>query len=61
MPHVLVYLCMLAVLMGSTLHVQHVTCHESYAACIVKGRRYGFVWGIKLETFIDYGFEKQRW
>ncbi len=38
MPQVLVYLCMMAVLMGLTLHVQHLSCREGYATCIVKAQ-----------------------
>lgn len=36
MFHVLESFCMLAVLRGSMLHVQHLSCRERYATCIMK-------------------------
>jgi hypothetical protein len=38
MPQVLVRFCMLAVLMGSMLHFQHLSCRERYATCIIKAQ-----------------------
>ncbi len=58
MPHVLESFCMLAVLRGSMLHVQHLSCRERYATCIMNDTRHGVIWDTDIACQINLGEQR---